>query len=580
MENNILHYEVDEAIGVIDSVDTGTATASITEDEELSKLQINQLLAIKSPHPGRHIIGMIVKIFRRALLDRNDFENPDSNEEELTNSSNQIRIVFVGEFIDKLGIKNNVFRRNVTAVPSIDASCFKIEGPRLSNLMKTISSEAAGVDNPLVFGKYTMDEDSTAFLDGDKLFQRHAAVVGSTGSGKSYCVAKLVEQMAELPNANAILFDIYGEYSTNSFEKDGICHYKIATPSDLHTTNKLDSGILMIPYWLLTYEEMQALLLDRSDQNAPNQAMLLSREVFSTKEESVSGSEYDGKITLDSPIPYDLNAVLKKLQYLDVERVQGSRGEKDGPYHGKLTRFNQRLKNKLDDKRMGFMFSLTAEEMANDWLANFLSAIMGIPSGSDKRIKVLDFSEVPSDVLPLVIGLFARLVFSVQQWSDTDKRQPIALLCDEAHLYVQQMDNKDSVAEIGLKSFERIAKEGRKYGVGLVIISQRPSEVNRTVLSQCNNFISLRLTNVEDQNVIKRLLPDNLGNIADNLSLLDVGEAIVVGDAILLPSRIKVDAPSIKPSSQTVPFWKIWSKKTNNQDLKTAINNMIKQSKS
>ena len=229
---------------------------------------------------------------------------------------------------------------------------------------------------------------------------------------------------------------------------------------------------------------------------------------------------------------------------------------------------------------MGFMFSLTAEEMANDWLANFLSAIMGIPSGSDKRIKVIDFSEVPSDVLPLVIGLFARLVFSVQQWSDTDKRQPIALLCDEAHLYVQQMDNKDSVAEIGLKSFERIAKEGRKYGVGLVIISQRPSEVNRTVLSQCNNFISLRLTNVEDQNVIKRLLPDNLGNIADNLSLLDVGEAIVVGDAILLPSRIKVDAPSIKPSSQTVPFWKIWSKKANNQDLKTAINNMIKQSKS
>lgn len=141
------------------------------------------------------------------------------------------------------------------------------------------------------------------------------------------------------------------------------------------------------------------------------------------------------------------------------------------------------------------------------------------------------------------------------------------------------MESRDSVAEIGLKSFERIAKEGRKYGVGLVIISQRPSEVNRTVLSQCNNFISLRLTNVEDQNVIKRLLPDNLGNIADNLSLLDIAEAIVVGDAILLPSRIKIDQPTITPSSQTVKFWQKWNEKDLHQDLKVAVANMIKQSK-
>lgn len=141
------------------------------------------------------------------------------------------------------------------------------------------------------------------------------------------------------------------------------------------------------------------------------------------------------------------------------------------------------------------------------------------------------------------------------------------------------MESRDSVAEIGLKSFERIAKEGRKYGVGLVIISQRPSEVNRTVLSQCNNFISLRLTNVEDQNVIKRLLPDNLGNIADNLSLLDIAEAIVVGDAILLPSRIKIDHPTIVPSSQTVKFWQKWNEKDLHQDLNMAVTNMIKQSK-
>lgn len=151
--------------------------------------------------------------------------------------------------------------------------------------------------------------------------------------------------------------------------------------------------------------------------------------------------------------------------------------------------------------------------------------------------------------------------------------------CDGCCRFYRFKSCQTFVSEIGQKSFERIAKEGRKYGVSLVIISQRPSEVNRTVLSQCNNFISLRLTNVEDQSVIKRLLPDNLGNIADNLSLLDIAEAIVVGDAILLLSRIKIDEPKISPSSQTVKFWQKWNDTELHQDLNIAALNMIKQSK-
>lgn len=452
---------------------------------------------------------------------------------------------------------------------------FKIEHERLTNLMQSISSELATSVNPLQIGKYTMDESSIAYLDADKLFQRHAAIVGSTGSGKSFCVARIVEQMAALRHANGILFDIHGEYSGESFKRNGIKQLKIATPSDLSVRDKLNNGILMVPYWLLNYEEMQALLLDRSDQNAPNQAMLFSREVLSEKEQTVKGTEYDNIITVDSPVAYNLQPLVQTFEKLDVEMVSGARGEKQGPFHGKLTRFIQRINNKLSDKRMGFMFSLSSEELKQEWLNQFCSVLMDGKSG----IKVIDMSEVPSDVLPLVIGLLARIVFSIQQWSTTENRHPLALLCDEAHLYVQQATTLDAVAELGLRSFERIAKEGRKYGVGLVIISQRPSEVNRTVLSQCNNFISLRLTNVDDQNVIKRLLPDNLGNIADNLSLLDIAEAIIVGDSTLLPSRVKIDEPSIKPSSQTIPFWSIWANDNISQNLSEAIGNMIKQSK-
>ena len=574
MNNIVFNYTKKDIIGLINSVDTGMSTAVINDDSTLSQLQVNQLLAVQSPKSGRFIIAMIIKIYRKA-------SNVDDEEETDDGAAlatfNQVRLVFVGEFIDKIGTKTNVFRRNVSAVPSIDAPCYKIEHERLTNLMQSISSELAASVNPLQIGKYTMDESSIAYLDADKLFQRHAAIVGSTGSGKSFCVARIVEQMAALKHANGILFDIHGEYSDESFKRDGILQLKIATPSDLSVTDKLSKGILMVPYWLLNYEEMQALLLDRSDQNAPNQAMLFSREVLCEKEKTVNGTVYDKIITVDSPVAYNLQPLVQTFEDLDTQMVPGAKAgsEKQGPFYGKLTRFIQRVKNKLSDKRMGFMFSLSDEELKQDWLDQFCAVLMDGNSG----IKVIDMSEVPSDVLPLVIGLLARIVFSIQQWSTTENRHPIALLCDEAHLYVQQATTLDAVAELGLRSFERIAKEGRKYGLGLVIISQRPSEVNRTVLSQCNNFISLRLTNVDDQNVIKRLLPDNLGNIADNLSLLDIAEAIIVGDSTLLPSRVKIDEPSIKPSSQTIPFWSIWSDDNISQNLSEAIGNMIKQSK-
>lgn len=186
---------------------------------------------------------------------------------------------------------------------------------------------------------------------------------------------------------------------------------------------------------------------------------------------------------------------------------------------------------------------------------------------------------MPSDILPLVIGLVGRIIFSVQQWAEIGNRHPIALLCDEAHLYIPERINQDAASELGLKNFERIAKEGRKYGVSLVVISQRPSEVNRTVLSQCNNFISLRLSNAEDQNVIKKLLPDNLIGLTDILPVLDIGEALVVGDASLLPTRIFIDAPRLKPQSATIRFWGEWSKKGITQNTESAVLGLRKQAR-
>jgi hypothetical protein len=579
----IFNFDDSQAIGTVFSVDTATVIIKVQELEKLRKLHVNQLVAIRSAKAGQHLIGLINRITRKA----SDEENPVESDLGLSGflfTENILKVNLIGTLLDRHGLKENVFKRNLDTVPEIEAQCFPIDGENITKFMTTISSHE-NYKVPLTVGKYSIDEQAQAFLDGDKLFQRHAVIVGSTGSGKSWCVAKLIEQIAQLPMANCILFDIHGEYSGKDFKMDGLQHLRVANPSDLGKTGNLENDVLMLPYWLLTYEEMLAMLLDRSDSNAPNQAMLFSKTVFAEKMkylDEIGDTTFKSSITIDSPIPYKIDNILKELAELDQQMVEGARTEKQGPFFGKLTRFVQRLEAKTQDKRLGFLFQISDDELDINWLNKLCERLMLGTSSNPKKagVKIIDFSEVPSDVLPLVIGLVARLVFTVQQWTIRENQHPIALLCDEAHLYIPERTNQDAAAELGLKSFERIAKEGRKYGVSLTVISQRPAEVNRTVLSQCNNFIALRLSNAEDQAVIKRLLPDNLSGLTDVLPILDIGEALVVGDASLLPTRIIIDEPKIKPESATVKFWKEWSADTSKQDIATAVSGLRKQSKS
>ena len=579
----IFDFEDNASIGTVFSVDTATLIVKVEELDKLRKLQVNHLVAIKSSKAGQYLIGIINRITRKAT----DDEQPVGEDLGLNNflfTKNILKVNLIGTLLNKHGEKENVFKRTLDTVPEIEAKCFPIDGENITRFMQTISTKEK-YQIPLSIGKYSIDENAEAFLDGDKLFQRHAVIVGSTGSGKSWCVAKIIEQIAKLPMANSILFDIHGEYSGENFKTDGIQHFRIANPSDLGKKGNLTNGILMLPYWLLTYEEMLAMLLDRSDSNAPNQAMLFSKTVFTEKQkylDEVKDTIFKDSITIDSPIPYKLEKVLQELKRLDEEMVPGAAGkEKQGPFFGKLTRFIQRLEAKKDDKRIGFLFQVSDDELQLNWLNNLCSALMhgSELNGKKAGVKIIDFSEVPSDVLPLVIGLVARIIFTVQQWTTKENQHPICLICDEAHLYIPERTSQDAVSELSLKSFERIAKEGRKYGVSLVVISQRPAEVNRTVLSQCNNFISLRLSNAEDQTVIKRLLPDNLAGLTEVLPILDIGEALVVGDASLLPTRILISEPIIKPDSATIKFWKEWSNKCAKQDIANAVIGLRKQSK-
>ena len=226
------------------------------------------------------------------------------------------------------------------------------------------------------------------------------------------------------------------------------------------------------------------------------------------------------------------------------------------------------------------MFSPPAEALRYDWLANQVSRLLAAPSGVG-GIKIVDFSEVPSDVLPVVTGVFARLLYDVQFWMEPSKRTPFVFVCDEAHLYLPVRDDADAVERQALSSFERIAKEGRKYGVSLLVVSQRPSDVSRTILSQCNNFLVLRLTNDQDQSVVRRLMPDSLAGVLDGLPLLDTGEALLLGDAILLPARIRLRMPTIEPLSQTRNFWQEWGdSEPNVTALRATVETLRRQARS
>lgn len=568
----LFEFEDEQALGKVASVDTTTVIIDVAVPEYLKRLQVNRLVVLQSARPGQHLIGLITQVTRKKI--NNILDSSEEEEHEL----NLCKIALIGTLLDRDGSRHNVFRRTLESVPEIDANCFALEGEELTAFMRVLSN-ATSQGNALTLGKYTLDDNATAYLNGNKFFQRHAFVGGSTGSGKSWTTAKIIEQMAGLPSANGIVFDIHGEYSPLSYQ--GVKHYKVAGPLEVEQNKTISDGVIYLPYWLLSYEALVSLFVDRSDQNAPNQAMIISREINKAKKDYLEKGNHQNildSFTVDSPVPFDIDFLLERLNEINSEMVDGARGQKMGEFNGKLSRLISRLENKVTDRRLGFLFKGGDDTLRFDWLSELANVLLGSTAeNGEGGIKIVNFSEVPSDILPLIVSLVARLAFSLQQWTPSDSRHPVALLCDEAHLYIPQRNDASAADDISIDVFERIAKEGRKYGVSLVVISQRPSEVNKTMLSQCSNFVSMRLTNSDDQSVVRKLLPESLGGFSDILPTLDTGEALVVGDASLLPSRVRIDEPLHKPNSGTVDFWDEWQNNATAGRISQAINNWRKQ---
>lgn len=393
-------------------------------------------------------------------------------------------------------------------------------------------------------------------VDGDKFFSRHIAVVGSTGSGKSHAVARIIQTATQIRDAT------YGEYQLNNAHVvvfDIHSEYRTAFPE----ANHLSVDSLILPYWLLNAEELQDLLIESNEEQSHNQIATLKKSITENKRQHFGGSEEKRDLVhYESPIFFEIQEVLDAIKAKNEERIPAAKGTGDraGPLFGKLDNFITRLENRVLDRRLDFLLGDRAKKVS---LESVLRQFTGYQPHSLANVTVIDLSGVPFEVLSITVSLVSRLLFDYSYYfkknnSSAAVETPLLLVYEEAHKYVP----KSGLAKFSASrnSIERIAKEGRKYGITAAIVSQRPAEISETIFSQCSNFLAMRLTNPEDQHYVKRLLPDSLGPLTDSLPVLKSGEALLLGDAAVMPSKVVMEQARPAPSSSDVRYMAEWIK--------------------
>lgn len=453
-------------------------------------------------------------------------------------------------------IRDGVFERggDTLAIPPK-----KVEPARMEEIQK-IFEESLPAQKKFCFSKLSSNHSITVPVDGDKFFNKHIAIVGSTGSGKSHTVAKIVQNAVSgktgeydgMNNSHVIIFDIHAEY-------------KAAFPN----ARFIDITNLKLPYWLLNSDELQELFID-TEANDHNQRNVFKEAVVASKKNHYTADDdRREKIHFDSPVMFEIKDVVEHARFKNTTERDGTR---QGPLVGKLSNFISRFENKLSDRRLEF---LLGDEARDTSFEDVLQTLVGY-GDNNSNVTILDLSGVPFDVLSITVSLISRILFEYGYYykrfriSETHNENeindaPLLLVYEEAHKYVP--NNDAAKYRASRESIERIAKEGRKYGVTLLLASQRPSEISETIFSQCNNFLALRLTNPADQNYVKRLLPDTMGNLVDRMPTLRAGESLLIGDAVVLPSVVQIDMCDPTPASIDIPYWQLWQEPWHNLDI-------------
>ena len=489
-------------------------------------------------------------------------------------------------------VGGTTFERSSVLLPVPTEPAFAVDKDTLDKLFV----ENSKYQFPL--GQLSLNKTISVKVNGDRFFSKHIAIVGSTGSGKSYTVARILHDVVGIAsktyknlgkqnNSHIVIFDIHDEYSA-AFD---------LPKNQSFTLNRLDIDSMSLPYWLMNSEELESMFIESNEANSHNQVSQFKQAVILNKERHNPTIK---EMTYDTPVYFSIEEVYQFIENMNREMIGRLDGENrpkladgtlvddrkdhyfdklctfvpqsnaaatkatNGPFNGEFNRFVSRLETRLGDKRLRFLLHPSKTD-GTPFSTNDFEEIMKQFLGylNKANVTIVDLSGIPFEVLSITVSLVSRLIFDfcfhyskLRHKNDDLNDVPVMIVCEEAHNYIPQKDNVSYRSS--RKSLERAAKEGRKYGLSLMVVSQRPSEVSETIFAQCNNFLALRLTNNADQNYVKRLFPDNSNGITDILPNLAPGECVVVGDAVLLPAVVQMPKPNPPPHSQSVLVHQEW----------------------
>jgi DNA helicase HerA-like ATPase len=559
-------------LGKIIRVDSGTVEVEVSNDIPSSAPIINGRLYkigqigtfVKMPIGNITIYGIVSSV-------SNIPNKADETQARYNFGSRFLSVQLVGE---KIG--DDDFEKGIGTYPTINDEVHLVIEKDLFDIYGKRD------EGSIEIGKHSSSENLAVYADIHKLVLRHCAILGSTGSGKSNTTVSILKAiLTDYVGSRVILVDPHGEYAS-------------AFP-DAKVFKINDAGNpLFIPFWLMDFDELAYFLVGAKPTDDQRTEYRLFRELITTFKKQnnvlVAGTVNQNFITADSPIPFSarklwwemnwwLNATFTTAVKDDQSSVTASvTGQGDfenlvgatftpyppnnqPPYKTKHTEYfsyDKKILSRLKDSRFDFLFNpgnfkgtvgtKDLNDLLNEWI------------GSTSKLAILDLSGVPFEVLDITVGLITRFVYDSMFWGRhelyTGKQRPLLLAYEEAHTYLNKNDNNS----YSKQAVEQVFKEGRKFGLGALVISQRPSEISETILAQVGTYIALRLTNSSDQSIVKSSAPDNLNSLIDLLPALRTGEAIIVGEAIKIPSRVRIKLNNPRPTSDDPKLVEAWKK--------------------
>lgn len=576
-----------EVNGTSIKVELDNNLGNLTRTIEGKVYSIGQMASIVKIHFGRKIIFAYVKMLRM----KTDVELLEYSKIAPSDDSRILEADLFGEAIWNETKERLTFNRGVETYPLPLQFAYLTTKDELEKMYDAAEKSADTSNNPMLpIGTYVGSNSAICKANMDKLFGNHCAILGSTGSGKSATVSAIIHSVLEYKygddkklNPRIILIDPHNEYGT-AFQDSAII-YRAYNDASVGTDNSVD---LKLPYWLMSGDELRSMIIGKTEHEATSQnnivyeALTYARMVSAGIVMSLENPKGDEKPVLiegkteadrdgfdrDKPFPFKWEEFIKH-----IDLVQGRKIGKEEPRTAsddtrqKIESVLKKIMVLRSNPKLDFIMKEHSD--ASPKIETVLTQFIGENRECEgKNLRIIDISGLPNEVSGPLTALICRLLFQYKIWQTIEERKkdPLLIACEEAHRYVPNQG--EAQYKEAQEAIRRIAKEGRKYGIGLMLISQRSSDVESTVLSQCNTWIVLRLTNSTDQEHVARFLPDSLSGLTKILSSLTRREAIFVGEAAALPSRIKIKElmKSQLPNSADISFVDGWIHALQNEE--------------